>query len=340
MRVLVMGCGNIGRYVAHTLAASHEVHTVDPRPVDCPNRIAEIGDPELKKFDVVVGVLPSGIAFREARRVLSVGVPMVDVAYYREDPMELAGIAESSNVAYVPDAGLAPGLSNMFAGMLVALGNIDVRIYVGGVPERPVGPLGYIPTWNVEDLLEEYTRDVRIIRGGKVEYVEPLTGLELVDTPFGTMEAFYTDGLRTMLTTLGSKTRDMFEKTLRWPGHADKVRLLLELGLLRDNDLDGCTPRKVMARLMGDMRSNVRDLVYMKVAGDRDTYEMWMRGNGWTAMQAATGTLSAVLIGLVRGLKPGIWPVELLADRILDDVVAELRRRGAVVISMRNGAAL
>ncbi|MFP3250751.1 MAG: saccharopine dehydrogenase C-terminal domain-containing protein [Thermoproteus sp.] len=337
MRVLVLGCGNIGRFIArHLHERGHEVVSVDVRGGDCPGIVkGDVESVDVKSADLAVGALPGPAAYKAAERVLERGVDLIDVSYMPEDALSLHDVAKRSGARYIPDAGVAPGLSNMLVGRLISeIPKLEeIKIYVGGVPRTPVGPLGYSITWSPYDLIEEYTRPARIVRRGRVESVDPLSDVELVDTPLGKMEAFYTDGLRTLLKT--SKVPNMFEKTLRWPGHVERVRLLRDLGLMSDEAVEGVRPRQVLAALLSRLRFQVPDVVYMKVAGEspdeRITYEVVVEPSGeWSAMQRATGLTAASLITAIKDLDPGATPPEAigLSNKLMPRVLAYLKQNG------------
>jgi lysine 6-dehydrogenase len=338
VRILLLGCGHIGRYLHEVLSARHEVVAVD-RARGCPAAVQQDAlEVPLGGYDLVVNALPGNVAYKASRRVLEAGLDTIDVSFYAEDPFTLQGIAVKTGARYVPDAGVAPGLSNVLAGRLVAdLGHVDeLGIYVGGIPERPVGPLGYSITWSPLDLIEEYTRPARLIRGGETVVVDPLSDVEQVNSPVGTLEAFYTDGLRTLLKTLAGKVTTMYEKTLRWPGHVEKIRLLRDLGLMSEEGEP--PPRAVTARLLSRLKFEMPDLVYMKVVGVRGekrvVYEVLVRPHGgWTAMQIATGSVAVGMQYVIKDLEPGVTPPEYvgMSNRLFPRLLTAIKQRGVSV---------
>lgn len=341
---MVLGCGNIGRFVSRHLAErGRDVATVDVRGGDCPGIIkGEVQAVGLSGFDLAISALPGSAAFKEARYLLEKGLDLIDISYMPEDPLSLQEVAKRSGARYVPDAGVAPGLSNMLAGRLSSElpSPLSLNIYVGGVPRSPVGPLGYSITWSAHDLIEEYTRPARVVKGGAVEVVEPLSDVELVDTPLGKMEAFYTDGLRTLLSTL--RVPNMFEKTLRWPGHVEKIRLLKELGLMSDEEVEGVKPRRLLAALLGNLRFEVPDVVFMRVIGEgrgeRITYEVLVEpAGGWSAMQRATGLTAAALTAAIKDLEPGVTPPEIvgMSNKLMPRVLTYLKQHGIAIAAER-----
>lgn len=317
MRIILLGCGNIGRYIYETLADRHDVIVVDKSGA-CHKALAQDAlEIPLGGYDVVINALPGAVAYKASRRALEAGLDTIDVSFYGEDPFDLQNVAAKSGARYIPDAGIAPGLSNVLAGRAaIEMGYLDeLGIYIGGIPERPVGPLGYSITWSPLDLIEEYTRPARILKNKEIVSVDPLADVEEVESPLGVLEAFYTDGLRTLLRTLVDKVANMYEKTLRWPGHVEKIRLLRDLGfMLSEGDPP---PRIVTARLLARLKFDVPDVVYLKVVGVRGerkiSYETLVRPRGnWSAMQTATGSVATAMLYVIKDLEPGVTPPELI----------------------------
>jgi lysine 6-dehydrogenase len=293
MKVIVLGCGNIGSVATEDLAnsmSSTEVVVADKnegRAKDVVKRIgmsnvtwiqSDVASHEelvdtLKGFDLTMGFLPGNLGYRLAEACIEAREDLVDVSYMPENPMHLNEAATRAGSTIVPDCGLAPGISNVLVGHSAAsLDKVEaVHIMVGGLPEKPVPPLGYVITWSPESLIDEYTRKAVIVRKGHVVEVEALSGVEEIEFPnVGKLEAFYTDGLRTLPCTL-KNVDDMWEKTLRYPGHAEKVKLLKTLGFFSETNVNvegaNVQPRKLTARIFEQRLSNKRqkDIVALKV---------------------------------------------------------------------------
>jgi saccharopine dehydrogenase-like NADP-dependent oxidoreductase len=338
VKILLLGCGRIGRYIYDVLSTKHEVVAVD-KAKSCPAAVQQDAlEVPLGGYDIVINALPGNVAYKASRRAVEAGLDVIDVSFYAEDPFTLHEVAVKTGARYVPDAGVAPGLSNVLAGRLVAdLGRLDeLGIYVGGIPERPVGPLGYSVTWSPLDLIEEYTRPARLIKNGERTAVDPLSDVELINSPIGTLEAFYTDGLRTLLKTLADKVSTMYEKTLRWPGHVEKIRLLRDLGFMAEEGEP--PPREVTARLLARLKFDVPDVVYMKVIGVRGekriAYEVLVKPRGgWTAMQIATGSVAVGMQYVIKDLEPGVTPPEYIgmSNRLFPRLLSAIKQQGVVI---------
>lgn len=247
----VLGGGMQGRIAAFDLAARGDTERV--RIVD----IAAPGGPLPPKTDEVpvdavrdrrglkraleaasacVVALPGSIARAALPRVVKSGVPTVDMSFTPEvlDP-KLDRAAKKAGCCLVRDVGVAPGLSHLLAAEAhEALGGLtSLAVYVGGVPQvPPADPFRHAVYFNALDLIAEYTRPARMRRGGREVAPDPLDPREverLIDGKLGALEAFPSDGLRTLLTTY-PECPEMRELTLRWPGHLEQMRALSRAG--------------------------------------------------------------------------------------------------------------
>jgi lysine 6-dehydrogenase len=293
MKVLVLGCGNIGSVAAKDFAEnarSVKVVIADKETVKARDVAERIGVDNvswmrldasnttelvdaLKNFDLVIGFLPGKLGYGLVKACIEAERDLVDVSFMSENPLALNEEAARAGVTVVPDCGLAPGISNILVGQ--ALSRLDrvqeVHITVGGLPENATPPLGYTITWSPDSLIDEYSRRARIIRNHEEVEVEALSGLETVIFPeVGELEAFYTDGLRTLLYTV-ENARSMWEKTLRYKGHAEKIRLLKELGFFDEKPVEidalSLPPRRLTAKLLELKlrKPEIKDIVLMKV---------------------------------------------------------------------------
>jgi len=224
---------------------------------------------------------------------------------------------------------------------------------VGGIPEKPVPPIGYTITWSAEGLIDEYVRDVSIIEGGEKISVPALSGLEEIEFPgVGVLESFYTDGLRTLADSIEG-VDSMWEKTLRYPGHVEKVRLLRELGFFADEPVKTrvgeVTPKDVTARIFERTlwMPEVGDLLAMRIevsgeSGEEEKkYEYRLvdyfnHETGVSAMARTTGYTAAIVAGMLakgKVTEKGVLVTENLAKdpRFTEGLLSELRKRGVQV---------
>jgi len=379
MEILVLGYGNIGSVLAKDLAENmpstevviagrHRNMAEETAAAINRKNVTGIGlDADkyhllvdaMKKFDLVIGALPGDVGYRSVKAAIEAKVDMVDVSYMPENPLMLDEDALKAGVAVVPDCGVAPGLSNLLVGHAVSkLDEVEsIRMMVGGLPEEPVPPLGYVVTWSVANLLDEYSRKAKIVKNGEVVVVEALTGLEEIEFPgVGKLEAFYTDGLRTLLHTVKG-IRNMWEKTLRYPGHAEKIKMLEALGFFDEDPIDvrstRLPPREVTIELLKKklQRPEIKDILAMKInvsgiaEGSRRRYsyhllDRYDTENRITAM-ARTTAYPASIIGQLIASKAieekGVIPLEKLGakERLFNKILLELEKRQVKIVESR-----
>lgn len=305
----------------------------------------------LKDVDYAVVALPGTLGPVGVVAAVESGVDTVDISFYREIPLELAPKAEREGVRIFVDSGVAPGLSNMLVAMAARrLGEMtSAIILVGGVSREPsINPLGLAATWNAEDLVDEYIRPARILANGRIEALDPLSSACRVRLPrIGLMEAFPTDGLRSLLYTMRGQMERLVEYTLRHPGHLRVIETLRSLGLFEESPLhvDGCMvkPRSFAARIIERVTEGVEDMVVLAVKasspnhGSIAYFSIVEPRDGWSAMARATGsfataTLAEALAGGLVG-SPGLhFPEEIGLDgRATEKVLAYLSGEGVRV---------
>ena len=244
MKIVVLGGGAQGRVIATDLARAlpnDSITVADVRKPDLPQGVgyveADAADTQalarlIAQHDLAVGALPSRFGFGAMQSAIEAKRNLVDVSFAAEDPLQLDAQARAKGVAIAVDCGLAPGLSHLLCGDLYGKHGAPekLEILVGGVAQDKARPYGYVVTWSLDDLVEEYTRPARIVRDGRPTELPVFAELALEEIDgAGTMESFLSDGLRTLIETLPD-VRDMEEKTLRWPGHVEQVKPLLANG--------------------------------------------------------------------------------------------------------------
>lgn len=372
MKVVVLGCGLTGREIVRDLAQEPNVSvTAVDRSETALARLRVKGDVQpvvrdlteagataevVKDQDLVVSAVPGWLGLRVVREVIEAGRPVADVSYMPEDPIPaLDELAKRKDVPVVVDCGVAPGTSNLLVGHAASeLDEVeDVRILVGGLPVVRRLPYEYAALFSPSDVLEEYSRPARIVENGH-EVVRPaLDELEYLDFPgLGTLEAFLTDGLRTLRHTIGA--RNMREKTLRYPGHCEKIRLLVETGLLDEEPIDvngtKVVPRAVTAHLLTQLwqlPSGEEDLTVMFIevkgrrGGENVTYsyqlvDVFDPKNNVTSMARTTGYACTAAVKLLSAGKidlKGVVPLELVGRRpeLYQLFLDHLTARGIVI---------
>jgi len=188
---------------------------------------------------LVLSAVPGSLGFRTLEAVIAAGKNVVDLAFFPEDPFLLDGPARANGVTAVIDCGVAPGMSNLLVGYVDSLMSEtrSVLIFVGGLPLVREWPFEYKAVFSPADVIEEYVRPARYIQNGRPVVRPALSEPERIDfDELGTLEAFNTDGLRTLARTISAP--DMKEKTLRYPGHIEKMAMLRETGFFNPEPID------------------------------------------------------------------------------------------------------
>jgi lysine 6-dehydrogenase len=368
-RITLLGAGRVGAGIATDLASDFDVTVVDTSPhnLDALRDVpglglvrADVTDAAtlrrvVEPADLVVGAVPGPLGFAVLRGVLEAGRDVVDISFFEEDAFELDELALANGCVAIVDCGVAPGCSNLLLGLHAAeLDEVD-RFWcaVGGLPVVRQWPFEYKAPFSPIDVIAEYTRPARFRRGGRDVTMPALSEVELLDLPgVGTLEAFNTDGLRTLLRTV--PVPDMVEKTLRYPGHAARMRMLRDAGFFSEDSLvvgevGAVRPIDMTARLLFDawrFGPGEADLTVMRVIIEgaarggrvRHTYDLLDHRDEATqtpSMTRTTGYTCTAAVRLLAGRhysRPGITPPELLggapgcAAFMLDD----LARHGVV----------
>ena len=303
--------------------------------------------------DAALSALPYYLNPAVARAAVAEKVHYCDLGGYFEatrEIMKLHASARRAGVTLVPDCGVAPGMCNSLAvsGMEHMTRVRDVRIYCGGLPLKPRPPLDYKVVFNLEGVLGNYFGKSYVLRNGKVQRVPSFSGREEISFGrFGTLEAVTTGGATSTCPWTFRKTlRNYDYKTLRYPGHYDKIQFLKDLGLLETSHVrvNGyrIVPREVFVAVIGPRLAFPRDrdlliqrvVVYGELKGKKTevTYDVLDTGDartGFTAMQRTTGFSAAIILEmLAQGhiLQKGFVPVEKAVPGYV--FLKEIRKRG------------
>ncbi|MDV3244533.1 MAG: saccharopine dehydrogenase NADP-binding domain-containing protein [Nitrososphaerales archaeon] len=374
MKVGVLGSGLMGSVIAWDLARSPEVDQVVVADLDA-ERLArvrsKVGGQKLSTvkvnfrdkisavafmqgFDVVASALPHGTVNAVNLAAVESGVKMVDIAF-EDSQMGLAETASNSGALLIPGCGLAPGLAGILLAHGVALqrGADEGHILVGGLPQKPQPPFGYRLVFSVVGLIREYTDEARVFRNGKVVKVKPFSTVERVrfPPPIGALEAFCTDGLASLVYTMKGM-RVMDEKTLRWPGHAERMSLLLESGFFSAEKLrmeaGEVSPIEMSWKVLEKKLSEgpPEDLTVMRVEArarrSEVIYELvdrYDRKDGITSMGRTTGFTCSIVTQMVGSGKiqgKGVIPPEMaVTGEGVEMLVSELAKRGVKITERR-----
>ncbi len=250
-KILQLGCGMVGRAMALDLSENYQVTVVDKdkTALDTLSGIINIttihqditNKEEIIKLayrsDLVLSAVPGFMGFQTLEDVIKAGKNIVDISFFPEDAYELDELAKQNSVSVIVDCGVAPGMSNFIAGyhynkMIIE----DFECMVGGLPFIREFPFQYKAPFSPIDVVEEYIRPARMVVNSTIITKPALSDREYVFIPdIGTLEAFNTDGLRSLIKNL--KIPNMKEKTLRYPNHIDLILALKESGFFDMNPI-------------------------------------------------------------------------------------------------------
>ena len=253
VKIAVLGAGLVGSAIVKDLAHEAQVTVIDldqqalhklaeqASIEGVQANLREIDDltPYVFDCDLVICAVPGFMGFETLKKIIHTGKNVVDISFFGEDPFLLDDLAREKGVTAVVDCGVAPGLCNIIAGHVdTLLDQIDLYLcYVGGLPQVRQWPYEYKAVFSPIDVLEEYTRPARFVEYGQSVVRPALSDVELIDFPgAGTLEAFNTDGLRSLAKTL--RAPFMKEKTLRYPGHTYLMRVFRESGVFDTTPLE------------------------------------------------------------------------------------------------------
>ena len=370
MKVVVLGAGYIGNVIARDLAEdpstgvsivdiNQEVldkltHDYDLHGICAdlsnPNNIKEI----VKDFDLVIGALPSFMGYKSLEAVIEVGKNIVDISYFEEDALSLDELAKEKGVTAVIDCGVAPGSSNIILGYIDSIldKTESFLCYVGGLPVERNWLFDYKSPYPPIEVIVEYLQLARYIENSEIVVKPALSEPELLDFPeVGTLVAINTDGLRSLIKTMDIPF--MKEKTLRYPDHIEKMRMLREGGFLNIEEIDvkgkKIKPIELTSKLLLDhwmFEEGDEDLTVMKIfiEGMKDdkklryTYDMldkYDKEKRILSIARTTGyTCTAVAQIILEGKfkEKGIIPPELLGkhSEVYHQVIEYLRKRNVI----------
>ena len=315
MKLLVIGSGMMGSAAAFDMARQSQVESVSLADSDLKrarevaarvNRIT--GDKKIRALaldasskkaaakvmrahDAALSAVPYFLNLGLAKAAIEARCHFADLGgnntVVRQE-LALASEAEKRDVALAPDCGLSPGMASILGGELVRRlgGRADaLRLYVGGLPEKPMPPFHYQLVFSVEGLINEYVEPARILRKGKMVTIEPLTEPEEFHMPgFAPLVAFHTSGgTSTLPESFAGKVGECFEKTLRYPGHYDLLCELKALGLFSSDKMriNGAeiTPRAVMSKIFeGKFAGKGPDVCIMRLEAHESVRLPGVRG--------------------------------------------------------------
>jgi len=252
MNIAILGAGMVGRTIAKDLSTQYNVTSFDIsdsnlkvlKDEGIATQKADLSNFKnyhslLQDFDMVVCAVPGFMGYKALEAIINVGKNVVDISFFPEDALLLDALAKAKNVTAIVDCGVAPGMSNFVLGRY----NEEMQIssfecMVGGLPKVRVKPFEYKAPFSPIDVIEEYTRPARYVENGHIVTKPALSDAELINFEHvGTLEAFNTDGLRSILFTM-KHIPDMKEKTLRFPGHIALIQSLKQAGFFDEEAVE------------------------------------------------------------------------------------------------------
>ena len=193
----------------------------------------------IEPFDLVICAVPGFLGFNTLKSIIEAEKNVIDISFFPENSLELHDLAKDKNVTAIVDCGVAPGMDNVILGYYNEIMKLtDFECLVGGLPKIKKWPFCYKAPFSPIDVIEEYTRPARYVENSKEIVRDPLTDCEYVEfDKVGTLESFNSDGLRSIIYTM-PHIPNMKEKTLRYPGHVEYVRVLKESGFVSEDAVE------------------------------------------------------------------------------------------------------
>jgi lysine 6-dehydrogenase len=244
-KIIILGAGMVGRAMAVDLSKKHQITSVDldknaldllSNKSNIETNILDVTDhaelsKAVKDYDIVISAVPGFLGLQTMIQVIKQKKNLVDISFLPEDVQSLDSLAKENKVTVVMDCGIAPGMPNYIVGYHNMTMKInEVKYMVGGLPKIRTFPFEYKAPFSPCDVIEEYTRPARYVENGNIIVKPAMSDAELVHfDEIGTLEAFNTDGLRSLIYTM-KHIPCMKEKTLRYPGHIKLIQALESAG--------------------------------------------------------------------------------------------------------------
>ncbi len=369
MQIAILGAGMVGRTMALDLANNYKVTSFDVSEQSLQvlaqkSKLVttvqtDLSDYKnynslLNNFDFVISAVPGFMGYKTLEAIISAKKNVVDISFFPEDALQLNELAKQNNVTAIVDCGVAPGMSNLILGYYNERMKIEsFECMVGGLPKKRVQPFEYKAPFSPIDVLEEYTRPARYVENSCIVTKPALSDAELIDfEKVGTLESFNTDGLRSILFTMGH-IPNMKEKTLRYPGHIDLMKGLIKAGFLNTAPVNfkgqQIAPLEFTSTLLFDQwklgaTEEEFTLMYIKLkSADKiivyELYDEYDAATQTSSMGRTTGyTCTAALNMLMNNLftTKGVFPPELVGkdEACYNFIMNYLRERNVVYTKM------
>ena len=346
-KIIVLGAGLVGGVMAEDLSKNHEVTSVDISQKNLDklksNNIKKICldiskskslKNVIKDFDLVIGAVPGFMGYKMMQDVIEAKKNIVDISFYPEDPFGLDELAKKNNVVAVMDCGVAPGMGNVIFGHHDRSMKIsEYECLVGGLPVKREWPYEYQAVFSPIDVIEEYIRPARFIQNKKLIIKEALSETELIEfEEIGTLESWNSDGLRSLIKTM-PHVPNMIEKTLRYPGCVEYLKVLRASGFFSYEEIEvngvKIKPIDLTSKLLfpkWEMKDGDKDFTIMRIIikGEENGNQVKYQYNlldryedNTISMARTTGFTCTAVANLVldkKYKKTGISPPEYLGE--------------------------
>ncbi len=251
-KIIILGAGMVGKAMAIDLSKKYKVKSVDidkesldflSANYEIESELVDVTNEKalseaIKDFDLVISAVPGFLGLQTIKNVIKNKKDLVDISFLPEGVLDLDKMAKEHGVTVIMDCGVAPGMPNIIAGYYNEKMKIENFEYmVGGLPKIRTFPFEYKAPFSPCDVIEEYTRPARFVENSKIVIKPAMSDLELIDfNRAGTLEAFNSDGLRSLIYTLNN-IPNMKEKTLRFPGHINMIQAFKAAGFFENDPI-------------------------------------------------------------------------------------------------------
>lgn len=349
-KIIVLGAGMVGSAIAIDMAKNHNVTLTDVnksvlvkvkqqhyslkiQQLDVTNKVALQNT--IKQYDLVICAVPGFLGFKTLKAIIEAEMNVIDISFFSENALDLDALAKEKKITAIVDCGVAPGMDNVILGYYNEKMKLsDFECLVGGLPKEKKWPFNYKAPFSPIDVIEEYTRPARYVENGEEVVREPLTDCNYVEfEKVGILESFNSDGLRSIIHTM-PHIPNMKEKTLRYPGHANYIRVLKKSGFFNTEkvDVNGAqiSPLDFTSKILIDewkLGEAEKELTVLRVTlkGENENgqteeivynlYDEYCMETNTSSMARTTGyTATAAANLFLEGLftEKGVFPPELI----------------------------
>lgn len=349
-KVIVIGAGMVGSAMAIDMIKNHEVTLTDinmavleatrSKVADLQIQVLDVTNKKVLQqtigpYDLVICAVPGFLGFETLKSIIEAKKNVIDISFFSENSLELDALAKEMQVTAIVDCGVAPGMDNIILGHYNELMKLtDFECLVGGLPKEKKWPFCYKAPFSPIDVIEEYTRPARYVENGHEVVREALTDCDYIHfNKVGTLESFNSDGLRSIIHTM-PHIPNMKEKTLRYPGHVEYIRVLKESGFFDETRIDvngtQVSPLDFTSKILFNewkLGENEEEMTVMRITlkGENskgqieevtyDLHDEYCHDTKTSSMSRTTGyTATAAANMFLEGLfsEKGVFPPELV----------------------------